>query len=167
MHALALSDRKGRAILRTPLVGGDRIEALASLEQDANGTLPTTASEVPVRTLDEFALRNVDAMKIGVEGHKAARLEGARETIERERPVLVVEIEERHHPGRSEAIIAGVQALDYSVYYLRNGLHAYRAGTISALQRADVSQMRFKNPEYVNNFIFIPGEKRELRAAFG
>jgi FkbM family methyltransferase len=166
VHAIALSDRQGRAVLETPLVAGDQIYALASLEKNANGEVPTTASDVQLRTLDELEIHNVDAIKIDVEGHEDSTLRGARATIERERPVLVVEIEERHHLGRSEEIIASLVARDYSAFYLKGGLRSYEAGTIGELQKGPVFEADRKNPDYINNFIFIPNEKPQLRAAF-
>jgi FkbM family methyltransferase len=166
VHAIALSDHQGQGVLQTPIVDGDQVYALGSLETDANGTVPTTPSSVELRTLDELEIRQIDAIKIDVEGHEAATLSGAQETISRERPVLVVEIEERHHVGQSEAIIERLAAQDYGVYYMRDGLQTYRAGTIGALQELPFLAVGVKNPGYVNNFIFTPSEKRRLSSAF-
>jgi FkbM family methyltransferase len=48
--------------------------------------------EVQSVTLDELGITNVGLMKIDVEGHELACIDGARETILRDKPVLVVEI---------------------------------------------------------------------------
>ena len=166
VHAIALSDRSGEAVIETPIVGGNSIYALASLERHANGDLPTVPSEVSLRTLDELDIHNVDAIKIDVEGHEESTLRGARATIDRERPVLVVEIEERHHKGKTEEIIAELVARNYSAFYLKNGLQAYEPGSIGELQKGPVYIEEAKNPAYINNFIFIPNEKAQLREAF-
>ena len=48
--------------------------------------------EVEVRTLDSFAFRDVCVIKVDVEGSEMEVLEGARETILRDRPPLIVEL---------------------------------------------------------------------------
>lgn len=48
--------------------------------------------EVQSVPLDDLGIANVGLMKIDVEGHELACIEGARETILRDRPPLVVEI---------------------------------------------------------------------------
>jgi len=63
VHAVALSDREGRARLRIPRVGGAAAEGWATLEERRTlpglGTVPVEESEVPVTTLDALALRDV------------------------------------------------------------------------------------------------------------
>lgn len=46
-----------------------------------------------LRTLDGFGLENVSLIKIDVEGYEDHVLDGARETIMRNRPVIVIEIQ--------------------------------------------------------------------------
>lgn len=63
--------------------------------------------EVEVRTLDSFEFQHVDFIKIDVEGFEPGVIEGARETILRCRPVMVVEaknFESHHGYGKLEAI---------------------------------------------------------------
>ena len=54
------------------------------------GTLHLTPVDVPSATLDSFDLRP-DVIKIDVEGAELAAVEGARETITRYHPVLLIE----------------------------------------------------------------------------
>lgn len=49
------------------------------------------AGDVPMNTLDSFGFVDVDLIKIDVEGHELAVVEGAIETLKRCRPVMVVE----------------------------------------------------------------------------
>lgn len=46
----------------------------------------------PCRTLDSYNLHSVDLIKIDVEGHELAVLEGAAQTIQSHHPVLFIEI---------------------------------------------------------------------------
>ena len=54
---------------------------------------------MPVKRLDDQHLDNVGLIKIDVEGHELAVLHGAADTLTRNRPAVVVEAEERHHPN--------------------------------------------------------------------
>jgi FkbM family methyltransferase len=161
VHPLALSDRTGSAAFSIPLHGGITLPTRASLEAQANVGFEQLARQVELATLDSLQLDAIDAIKIDVEGHEEAVLNGAWQTIESQRPSLIVEIEERHHPGRSEVIIARIVALGYRCHFVRDGrLHPYAAGSIGALQPASrVPAPGQQAVGYINNFIFSPHER--------
>lgn len=58
---------------------------------DTGCTHITGDGDVPLRTLDSFDLPRIDLMKIDVEGFERDVVEGARDTLVRTRPVMVVE----------------------------------------------------------------------------
>jgi len=97
--ALALSSRPGHMPFYLPHHAGQAIKTRGSLEADANPGLDQTVRTVPVATLDGLDLPPLGFVKIDVEGHELAVLEGGRERLRRDRPRLLIEIEERHHPG--------------------------------------------------------------------
>jgi FkbM family methyltransferase len=67
-----------------------------------NGALAAdTVARIEVRTLDSFDLPAVGFLKIDVEGYEDRVIEGARETIRRSHPVMLVE--EKPFPGRYSA----------------------------------------------------------------
>lgn len=162
VHELALSDREGRGRFAVPIYGGRAVTTRASLERGANiGVDGEAVHEVRLARLDNLALLDVDVIKIDVEGHEAAVIAGAVETLARERPTLIVEIEERHHAGRSEGIIGSLVAQGYFCCYLHEGrIENFRAGSIGELQPPDRRPVpgRPAGP-YVNNFIFVPVER--------
>mgnify|MGYP003974528175 FL=1 len=47
--------------------------------------------EVECKTLDSYLIKNVDLIKIDVEGHQIEVLKGAKDTISKYRPVIIVE----------------------------------------------------------------------------
>ena len=167
VHEVALSDHHGVATFAIPLHAGEHLASRASLELDANTGFDQVIRQVAMTTLDALDLRGVDAIKIDVEGHEAATLDGAWRTIERERPTLIVEIEERHHPGRSEALIERIAARGYRCCYVaRRQLLEFTPGEIVRLQPAElIPTPEGTSPDYINNFFFVPREREQQLTA--
>jgi FkbM family methyltransferase len=98
--------------------------------------------EVPVYTIDHVCETRripwVDFMKVDVEGFESAVLEGGRRTIERHRPNLLLEIEDRHLDKY------GMSAADVTEPLLRMGYRMYiwRRGR---WQRTDAIDHRRRN----------------------
>jgi len=104
VHAVALSDRMGTGQFAVPVIDGNELTTRASLEPGANPGFSEVVRKVPLATLDSFRLRDISVIKIDVEGHEGSVLDGAAQTIARERPIIIIEIEERHHPCRSHSV---------------------------------------------------------------
>lgn len=92
LHEAALGEASGQVNLHcgTPDSHGDTRVALS--DEAANA-----AVAVPIATLDSFALPVVDLLKVDNEGYEFFVLKGARETLRRARPVVIVE----QKPGHS------------------------------------------------------------------
>lgn len=167
VHHLALSDRSAEVDLHVPLSDGEQVTTRASLLENANGDLPWVRQSVHSEKLDNLKLEPIDVIKIDVEGHEMAVLRGAEETLRAQHPALIVEIEERHHPGSSEEIIAWTCALGYECAYYdarRGRILPYRVGTIASLQQLGTPSLQeSKETDYINNFLFFPPSRPELR----
>ena len=109
-------------------------------------------------TLDQFFTGDRKApnfIKIDVEGHELAVLEGAQRTLERYRPTLLVECEARHHPDRDfRTVFSAVESLGYSGTFFWQGQRL-------PLARFDVAVHQHLDPNmaklprgYANNFAF-------------
>jgi len=64
--------------------------------------------DIQCRTLDSFHLENVDLVKIDVDGHEVPLLEGARETLSKNTPVINIEMKREKRPSqvkRTEQIL--------------------------------------------------------------
>jgi FkbM family methyltransferase len=92
VHEVALSDHSGTATLYIP-----RSATGSSLHITGNlGNVYSQARvdevQVTVATLDSYNFRNVGFIKIDVEGSEMEVLAGARETIRRDRPNMLIEL---------------------------------------------------------------------------
>ena len=153
--SVALSDHDGTATFSTPILDGAIRDTRATLEATAVEDGSAVVETVKIRTLDSFELADIDLIKIDVEGHEEGVLLGAQKTIDREKPVLIIEIEERHHLGKSEEIANSLVTLGYNMFYLKDGsLKASFAREIEMLQSCSSERSR-----QINNFIFIHREK--------
>lgn len=149
---MALSDRSGVASLNVPRSARGYSNQHASLEHNWSGAMEFGVVEVATARLDDLDLEPCGFIKIDVEGHEAAVIAGATGLIARDRPTLLVELEERHSETTIERSIAAVTALGYDAFVLKAGvLQPIAAFDPDADHRAAV-----ETPGYIFNFIFKP-----------
>lgn len=163
VHAVAASVQSGSAELHFPIIGGKPAGALASVEQDvaAHDGHATGAITVPLVRLDAFVTDPVGFIKIDVEGHELAVLEGAVGLLQRDKPTILIEAEERHKPGAVEHVRAFLEPLGYRGFFIRQGALVGVDQFSTDLQNPaalDLSLTR-KKMDYINNFIFVASEQ--------
>jgi FkbM family methyltransferase len=151
VHDVALGDREGEAVLHVPRQNGVSVSGHARIG-GVDGDAERQA--VAVRTLDSFGFPDVAVIKVDVEGHEAAVLRGAAETIRRWRPMLIVEIEQRHLAAPIASAFEQVLSLGYDGSFLD-------AGETKPIARFDAARhQRAGNADnggyYINNFVFTP-----------
>ena len=172
----ALGDRDGEAVLAMPVLDGAPQEQWASTAKSYGGgpRVGERRVSVPLRRLDGFGLSDLTAVKLDAEGAEYEVLRGARETLLRCRPVLSVEIEERHRPGSTWAVPAFLDALGYATYWEHwDEWRPMAEFDRAAMHRAspDPSVFEVSDP-YVFVFYALPRERAgemlaRLRAAAG
>ena len=92
LHEVALSDRDGTAAFYVPRTPeGHGMHLLGNLG-NFHRTPDLDRSEVRLATLDSFGFTDVGFIKIDVEGSELDVIAGARATIKRDRPNLLVEL---------------------------------------------------------------------------
>jgi len=127
-HNLALSDKPGRATMSIPIRGdGSRNHYEASLEP----VLPGQPGEVEsftteLVTLDGFCegagIARVDFIKCDVEGHEIAVLRGACGLIARDRPTILLEVNEPlDEPGHGSAVKEFIDSIGYRIAVFEDG----------------------------------------------
>jgi FkbM family methyltransferase len=153
VHCVALSDAPGVLNLNIPAIKGKAITGYATFNEisESHTTIP-----VPLRRLDDFSFKDVSFIKIDVEGHESRVLSGAKETILREQPVILIEIEQRHL-GETPItdIFEQITNLGYKGFFLLNK-KCYSINEFSLKDHQDKFLNDFSNKDYVNNFIFRP-----------
>ena len=164
-HHLALGDHQGSITLAMPVLDGVAQEQWASPAKDyaahVSNRVAVERFTVPMRRLDDFALADVTAIKLDAEGAEYEILRGARETLLRCRPVLTLEVEERHRAGSTYAVPAFLDALGYDVFFeLKGAWHPMADLDRATMQRAspDPSVFEASDP-YVFVFYALPREE--------
>jgi len=153
LSPLALSNRTGTAEFRVPRYGKGSYS-------NQGGSLSTVkvaddygALTVQTERLDALDITNVGFIKIDVEGFESEVIEGARALIARDRPTLMIEIEEKHTRVPIETALADILALGYDGLYYDRTTRALRAlGSFDP-------ETQHRNPAtgaYIFNFIFLP-----------
>lgn len=158
VHEVALGDVAGEAILRVPREGNSKVTGLASLVEPAGQAGDMVQIAVKTARLDSFVFDKVDVIKIDVEGFEAQVLSGAHAVVREHLPVLIVEIEDRHHPGRTLAIFEPLWALGYSSYVLDDaGLSQVSPDSPhwAGVETQQAKINRRPDGSYVNNFMFL------------
>lgn len=101
LHDVALGAAPGRAMMRVDPADSGGTHIVGRVE----------VGGVEVRTLDSYALENVDFLKIDCEGYELPVLLGSVETLARCRPTIIVE-QKQHKLGANYGI-KGVPAVDF------------------------------------------------------
>jgi hypothetical protein len=119
---LALSDQAGRATFTVPISDQGMDLHFAGSLKPTHGQFPRYKSyEVEVRKLDDFGFTNVHFIKADVEGSEREVLDGARATIARDRPVILLELLSGTHadPGAMTAAIC--ESFGYNAVIVQRG----------------------------------------------
>jgi FkbM family methyltransferase len=150
-YRLALSDRSGRFELHIPMgrrgysnQGGTLNERKAGISY---GSVP-----VETRRLDEMNLGDIGFIKIDVEGHEMAVLEGAETTLRRCRPTLVIEIEEKRGTEPIGETLEAVCARGYNAFAVAEG----ELKPVAEIDLARHHSQCTRRADYVYNWVFKP-----------
>ncbi len=150
LYNLALSNKSGETELKLPVrsksIFKENIEELYQL--GAASIHPKNEFEdfkkvrVKIDKLDNISINNIGFMKIDVEGHELEVIEGAKETITKDKPILLIEIEKRHSKRPVEETIEKICNLNYECFFVKDK------------ELIPVEKLNDKNLE--NNFFFLP-----------
>jgi FkbM family methyltransferase len=164
--AAALSDRRGSATIKIPSIDGRAYPTRATLnDHDEPGQSGSEELEVEVRTLDdlvaELRLRRIDVLKVDVEGHELELLAGGWRTIGRLRPIVLIEIETRHHTFPLADVFTQLEAADLVGWVFDpRTMKVRRARDLDLAVDQDIAHLTSRDfIRYLNNFWFVPTER--------
>jgi FkbM family methyltransferase len=145
---LALSDHAGTASLTTAVKDGTPCRGNGSLSTVAGAG--DIAIQVPLARLDDQGLRDVQLIKIDVEGHELSVLRGGSTLLREQRPRLWVEIEQHFHPDRPLSdVFREVESYGYRGDFFDSTNRKHATSEF-------VFEQHQSGSEYCNNFLFNP-----------
>jgi FkbM family methyltransferase len=158
VHGIALSSKGGVGELNIPIVNDVEIDGHASLNSKF---LDQVTIQVDLKKLDDYNFGGVNYIKIDVEGHELEVIKGAVHTIKTNRPVLMVEIEQRHISTPMGDVFGEIIKFGYKGYFInQNKFHELSDFSYEKYQRPLLKEgHNDEKRKYVNNFIFIPNEE--------
>lgn len=157
----AASDQNGTAELVVPVSHGRAVAPQGSLAHGFSD-METEVVRVPVARLDEMlrTAGRIQFMKIDVEGHERAVLEGATEILSGSRPVVLIEIEQRHLDENIDELFNFIYEFDYDLWALRTkGIVPIIEFDLERdqLDYIDGTFVPYSvGRDYVNNFLMLP-----------
>ena len=99
-HNLALSNKKGFEILKTPIVKNFEYNGLSRIISKNNHFKEKFKKyklrKIRIKKLDSFNLKNVTFIKIDVEGHELNVLKGAKRFFSQNKPICLIEIDNKN-----------------------------------------------------------------------
>ena len=129
LENLAVSDKEGYTTLRIPIrdikadydadqkykLGIATIHSRNELQNENFETL----DKIQTVSLDSYEFQHpIGFMKIDVEGHELEILKGANNFFEKNKPTMLIEIEERHSGLPREEIISYIENIGYATFYV-------------------------------------------------
>ncbi len=156
VHEIALSNRVGSAEFVIPVSDDGTVLHLGgNLKVNAGGSGKSKSYSVKVATLDSYDFKDVRVIKVDVEGSEMQVLEGARKTILRDRPSLIVELLTGAHADPFAVTEEICVTYGYSAWLItKDGQRVEAAPVIRGL----ASNTTWGSPIRNRNVLFLPKE---------
>ena len=160
LHNLALSNTNGVTELKLPLrsnsIFQDNIEELfqlgAATMHPKNKIENYKRVPIKIKKLDDIKIENkIGLIKIDVEGHEKNVIQGGLETIKKNKPILLVEIEERHTKTPVIDTIKFINEIGYKAFISKEK------------NLIDIEKINDYSNE--NNFFFVPIDHKLIQSS--
>lgn len=155
VYNVGLSNKNGNSVLYIPKIENrNTLNAGLGSVNDPGGE--RAKMQIELRCLDDYNFNNVGFIKIDVEGHELEVLNGATKTIQKNKPIIFIEIEQRHLKGKKiDQVINFILSFGYEgSYYQNRNFHHIKYFSYEEHQLPYLNDPY--SPNYVNNFLFKP-----------
>ncbi len=164
ISSIALSNIKKNTQFKIPKINNTHLLTRGTLNTSFTETNEQSFITLDVKTdtLDNFTsdnkILNIDLIKIDVEGHEFEVIKGGVASLKKYKPVLIIEIEQRHHQPNINVIIDAIKMLDYHCFYFDSNTFKLVPLLVdpATLQQSEHFE---KSRMYVHNFIFVHTDK--------
>ena len=125
IETLAISDQSGFSTLRIPFCPfGFPRYGRSTIEKENNlsfeGLKDFHEVKIETKCLDDYDFENIGFVKIDVEGHELAVLNGAKDLIQKCQPIFLIEANDHHCPGSVQELEDFFKNLKYLGLFLEN-----------------------------------------------
>ncbi len=110
VHALNVALGETPGMIRVPALNFNTENNFGGLNIEGH----EVGDNIPLITIDSLNLSRCDFMKIDVEGMEESVLKGAKETIEKFKPIIYLE---NDRPNKSQALITYITSLGYQLHW--------------------------------------------------
>lgn len=153
LYSVALSDKDGTADLHIP-VDEFGVEHDASASLNRTDFIGMRNENVEVRKIDSFSFKDIKFIKIDVEGHELQVLRGAKKLLHDSRPIVLVEIEQRHCVHSINEVFELLKTIGYEGFFMKNG-YLNKLSTFNVNRDQKIDNFNNSTGLYINNFLFI------------
>jgi FkbM family methyltransferase len=158
---MALSNVNKMAEFKIPVINGKQMSSRGTLQlsQKEIGEDKHIIKTVKTLKLDDWAdseqINHINFIKIDVEGNEKETVFGAKKIIEKCKPTMMIEIEQRHHQKPIWDFISEIETWGYKATYLDRKSFSLKELTEELMKIQDKKNVKnYQN--YINNIIFIP-----------
>ena len=150
---LALSNESGNATFYVPISDQGMILHFAGSLKRTHSQFPNIKTHnVEVRRLDDFGFTDVRFIKADVEGSEREVLEGARATIARDRPIILLELLSGTHEDPAACTTAICGSFGYDALIVQRGQKIAALPAIAALSKNTTWGTEIES----RNVLFLP-----------
>ncbi|MDA7644890.1 FkbM family methyltransferase [bacterium] len=117
----ALSDQKGTAEFSIPIVSENKLQHTGGSLNSVDQSDQAVTFSVETTTIDELGFTNVSLIKLDLEGFEYQALRGGIKTIQRDKPVLIIEIHPDLGAATRDDLINEMISWEYLPFVLDHG----------------------------------------------
>jgi FkbM family methyltransferase len=154
----AISDINSITTLNIPYINDIKYETRAKLNSiKEKGETKVKKIQIETKTIDSIFLNKknkIDFIKIDIEGHELSAIRGASELLKRDNPILMIEIEARHHLINFNSIISEINSIGYECFFFNKTEKELMP--FSNFNLEIHQNLNSLEKIYINNFLFFP-----------